>query len=69
MTLFFHLFKVHIHSKYVNGYAVISLWYSTKYFEPFSNSLKTFKEHVFLVVPINKEAHSKNFLIDPDVPS
>lgn len=68
MTLFFHLFKVKSGSKSTNGFGIISLWQMTKYFEPCFDSVKNFKDHFFLVVPLNREAHSTICTLDPDDP-
>lgn len=58
MTLFLHFFRVESGSKSVEGYVIIFVRKYTKYFEPYSNSVKNFKNHFFMV-PLTQEAHLK----------
>lgn len=65
MTLFFHLFKVQNNVKSTNGLGIFSLRKNVKYFETYSNNVIHFKDHFFLVAPLNEEAHANIFRLEP----
>lgn len=59
LTLFFHIFQVQNGYKSTYYFGIISLQQYVKYFEPYYDSVKTFKDHSFLGVPLTQESRLK----------
>lgn len=65
MKLFLHLLKNQKSvTNHVHDLGLISLRKNSKFFETYSDSVKHFKDHFFLVIPFNKEAHTKIFKLE-----
>lgn len=61
MKLLFHLFKIQNSHNYINGYGIFSLWQPIWNFETYSESMKDFDSHFYLIILLIEEAHANFF--------